>query len=293
MSVLDPVELTGPGPLRAGRRSSRLGWMVTGQGLVGSILLLFILAVAFIGPLVAPHSIAAPIGVPGAAPHSGAPLGTDFLGRDVLSRVLHGGLPVIWLSAATIALTYLLGLAIGMTAGLSRTILDPILMRVVDLLLVFPPLLLLLLLLAGGGTGQGIIILGIVLVLFPGVARLARTATLEVSTTGYIEAAVCRGESRLAIMRREVLPNIAQSILADFGVRFSAAIILSASINFLGLGDKPPAANWGLMVAENRPIVSTNPLALVVPAVMLAMLTIAINLLSDAYIHRRSRRAHR
>jgi len=253
------------------------------------MLLGFVLAVALIGPLVAPHNIAQPIGVPGAGPSSAAPLGTDFLGRDVLSRVLHGGLPVLGLSAVTIGLTYLVGLSLGLVAGLSRSLLDPAIMRAVDLFLVFPPLLLLLLLLTGAGTGTGVLIIGIVLVLFPGVARLTRTATLEVSTTGYIEAAIARGEAKVAIMRREVLPNISQAILADLGVRFAAAISLAASINFLGLGSKPPAANWGLMVAENRQIVGTNLWALVVPAILLAALTVSVNLLSDAYVHSRGR----
>jgi peptide/nickel transport system permease protein len=257
----------------------------TPQGTVGLALLTLMVALAVFGPLIAPHSISAPIGAPGLGPSSGAPLGTDFLGRDVLSRVLNGGWPVLWLSAVTIALTYAIGLSFGMTAGLSRTVLDPILMRTVDLFLVFPPLLLLLLLLAGGGSSAGILIVGIVLVLFPGVARLSRTATLEVSTTGYIEAAIIRGETRLAIMRREVLPNIAPAVLADLGVRFSAAIILAASVNFLGLGSKPPAANWGLMISENRQVLNTNPLAVVAPAALLAVMTVAVNLVSDAYVH--------
>src|SRR5205823_10328965 len=132
------------------------------------------------------------------------------------------------------------GVGVGMAAGLSRSLLDPILMRSVDVFLVFPPLMLLLLLIAGAGTGPWVLIIGLVLVLFPGVARLVRAATLEVSTTGYIESAVARGEATVAIMRREVLPNIAPAIVADLGVRLSGVIILAASVNFLGLAAKPP-----------------------------------------------------
>jgi ABC-type dipeptide/oligopeptide/nickel transport system permease subunit len=217
----------------------------------------------------------------------GAPLGTDFLGRDVLSRVLHGGWSVLRLSVVTTALTYLIGVSAGMLAGLSRSPADPLLMRTVDVLMSFPQLLLLLLLIAGAGTSEGILIFGLVLVLFPGVVRIVRTATLDVSTTGYVEAAVARGERTGAIMRREVLPNIAPVILADLGVRFSVAVILAASVNFLGLGAKPPAADWGLMVAENRAIVATNIWAVLVPAALLGALTISVNLLADAYVRSR------
>lgn len=263
--------------------------MHTRTGRVGLALLVVVVGTAVIGPLVAPYPIAQPIGIPGQGPSGAAPLGTDFLGRDVLSRVLHGGLPVLELSVVTIALTYLIGVSIGMVAGLSRSMLDSVLMRTVDIFLVFPPLLLLLVLLTGAGTGQGVLMVGLVLVLFPGVARIVRTGTLEVSTTGYVEAAMARGESRLAIMRREVLPNITPVILADLGVRFGSTVVLAASVNFLGLGARPPAANWGLMVAENRPFLTTNPWALVVPAVLLAALTVAVNLMSDAYINGRNR----
>jgi ABC-type dipeptide/oligopeptide/nickel transport system permease subunit len=211
-------------------------------------------------------------------------LGTDFLGRDVLSRVLYGGLPVLGVSVVTIMLTYMLGGTIGMIAGFSRFWLDGALMRAVDIFLIFPPLLLLLLLITGAGTGNLVLIVGMVLVLFPGVARLVRTATLEIATTGYVEAAMIRGERRLALLRREILPNIAPSLLADFGVRFSGTIILAASVNFLGFGSQPPAANWGLMVAENSSIISTNPWSVIAPAVLLGLLTVSVNLVADAYV---------
>jgi peptide/nickel transport system permease protein len=268
---------------RWGRRGRWTRFIQTPQGLAGIVILALVVAVALIGPLVAPHAIDEPIGLPGEAARHGAPFGTDTLGRDVLSRVLNGGVPVLWVALVTTVLTYLVGVPVGMAAGLSRSLVDPILMRMVDVFLVFPPLMLLLLLFVGAGTGVGVMIIGIVLVLSPGVARLVRTATLEVSTTAFIEAAVARGERTSAIMRREVLPNIAPSIIADVGVRFSAVIILAASVNFLGFGSKPPATNWGLMIAENLSIVSSNIWAVLAPAILLALLTISVNLLGDAY----------
>lgn len=275
-SAATPVVRSG-----APRRTS---FLRSRQGVIGVVVLVLVVAVALIGPLVAPHPLAAPVGAPGSGPGDGLPLGTDYLGRDVLSRLLHGGTSVLAISCAATVLIYSVGIVIGMTAGLSRSLVDPILMRAVDVFLVFPPLMLLLLLIAGAGTGVGVLILGIVLVLFPGVARIVRTATLEVSTTAYIEAAVVRGERRVAIMRREVLPNITPAIVADLGVRFSAVIVLAASVNFLGLGAKPPAANWGLMIAENLAIVSSNVWSVLAPAALLALLTISVNLIGDAYV---------
>jgi peptide/nickel transport system permease protein len=264
---------------------ARRRWRVTRSkaGIVGLVLLAFVVAVALLGPLVAPHSIDAPIGAPAEGPRPGALLGTDTLGRDVLSRVLHGGFSVLWLSVVATVLTYLVGGAIGLAAGYTRSLVDPVLMRSMDLLLAFPALLLLLILITGAGQGMGVLILGIVLVLTPGVARLVRTATLEVAVSGYVEAAVARGERGPAIALREILPNIAGSISADLGIRYSYAIILVASVNFLGLGQRPPAANWGLMLSENREIITVNVWSTVAPALLLAILTVAVNLVGDAY----------
>lgn len=267
-------------------RPSQVRWpqfLRTRQGIAGLIALLVVAGFAFIGPLLAPHPLDEPVGVPGSGPAPGALLGTDFLGRDILSRVLNGGSYVLALAGLTALLTYLIGVTVGAAAGLSASSVDSLLMRIVDIFITFPPLVLLLLLIGGAGQSFLVLVAGSVLVLFPGVARIVRTSTLEIATSGYVEAALGRGESTFALMRREILPNIAPAILADLGVRFSGAIILAASVNFLGLGAQPPAANWGLMVAENRQIISSNIWAVLVPAALLALLTISVNLLGDAY----------
>jgi peptide/nickel transport system permease protein len=133
--------------------------------------------------------------------------------------------------------------------------------------------------------GDRVVLVGAcVVVLFPGVARIVRTATLEASTKGYVEAAVARGESMPAVLGREIVPNITPTIVADVGIRFSWSIILIASVNFLGLGLRPPTADWGLMISENREVLSTNAFSVVAPAAILAVLIIAVNLLGDAYV---------
>lgn len=253
-------------------------------GKVGLILLTAVLLIALLGPLVAPHDPAQPIGLPGETPRAGAPLGTDGLGRDVLSRVLHGGLTVIGLGLAAAAVSYAGGLTIGLTAGYSRRLLDAFLMRGMDVLLAFPPLLFVLVLVTGAGTSAGVLVLAVGLVQMPGISRIVRAATLEVSVRGFVEAAVARGERVPAILGREILPNITAPVLADFGLRFTYAIIIIASMNFLGLGLTPPAADWGLMVAENRQFITLNLWGVLAPAVMLALLTVAVNLIGDAHV---------
>lgn len=260
-------------------------------GRIGLALLAAVVLLAVLGPLVAPHDPGEPIGLPGELPRAGAPLGTDGLGRDVLSRVLHGGLTVLMLAVAAAVVSYSVGLLIGLAAGYSRNLLDGVLMRGVDVLLAFPPLLFVLVLVTGAGTGVWVLIVAVGIVQITGISRIVRAATLEVTVRDYVDAAVARGERAPAILRREILPNIAAPVLADFGLRFTYAIVIIASMNFLGLGLAPPAADWGLMVAENRQIISLNLWGVLAPAVMLAALTVAVNLVADAHVRSLGRSA--
>jgi peptide/nickel transport system permease protein len=262
--------------------SERLRFLRTRSGAVGFTILLLVLLLAIFGPYATPHSSTAPVGAPLAGPSGGALLGTDFLGRDVLSRMLDGGRSVIGLAAAATALAYLIGLAIGLVAGYTRSIADPLLMRAVDVMLAFPPLLFLLVLITGTGSSVATLIVGVALVQAPGISRIVRTATLEVSLRGYVEAAVARGERAFAVIRREVLPNILAPVLVDAGLRFTFSILIIASVNFLGLGLQPPSSDWARMIGENREYISLNWLAVVAPAGMIAILTIGVNLTGDA-----------
>jgi ABC-type dipeptide/oligopeptide/nickel transport system permease subunit len=200
----------------------------------------------------------------------------------VLSRVLTGGRSVIALAAAATALAYLAGLTIGLVAGYSRSIVDPLLMRLVDVMLAFPPLLFLLVLITGAGTGTAVLILGVAVTQAPAISRIVRTATLEVSVRGYVEAAVARGERTVSVLAREVVPNILAPVLVDAGLRFTYCILIIASVNYLGLGLQPPNSDWALMISENRTYIGVNAWAVVAPAAMIALLTIGVNLTGDA-----------
>jgi peptide/nickel transport system permease protein len=252
------------------------------SGAIGLTVVVLVVAIAFLGRYVAPHDPSMPVGAPLSGPSSTAHLGTDFLGRDVLSRLLYGGRSVIGLAAAATVLAYAIGLAIGLIAGYSRSKVDPILMRTVDVMLAFPPLLFLLVLITGAGSGVGVLIIGVAAIQAPSISRIVRTATLEVTVRGYVEAAVARGERAAAVVVREVLPNILAPVLVDAGLRFTYSILIIASVNYLGLGLQPPASDWALLISENREYIALNVWAVLAPAAMIALLTIGVNLMGDA-----------
>ncbi len=262
--------------------SERLRFVRSATGAVGLALLLVVVGTALLGPVFAPHSPTEPIGIPFEGPSGDAVFGYDSLGRDVLSRVLWGGRSVLVLAGVATLLAYLAGGLVGLLAGYSRSLTDSLLMRGVDVLISFPPLLFILVLITGAGTSKTALVAGVALVQAPLVARIVRTATLEQSVRGFVEAAVARGESTAAILRREILPNIVSPIAADFGLRFTYSIILVASVNFFGLGLQPPDADWALIVSENRDGLSLNPWVILVPAGLIALLTISLSLVGDA-----------
>jgi peptide/nickel transport system permease protein len=262
--------------------SERLRFLRSVSGAAGVTIVLFVLAVALFGRYVAPHDPNVPVGLPLSGPSGTSPLGTDYVGRDVLSRLLYGGRSVIGLALAATLLGYGIGLAIGLVAGYSRSRVDPVLMRSVDVMLAFPPLLFLLVLIGGAGTGVDVLVIGVAVIQAPAISRIVRTATLEVSVRGYVEAAIARGERASAVILREVLPNILAPVLVDAGLRFTYSILIIASVNFLGLGLQPPASDWALMISENRQYIAINSWAVLAPAAMFALLTIGINLTGDA-----------
>ncbi|MFE7422172.1 ABC transporter permease [Rhodococcus sp. NPDC057529] len=260
------------------------------SGRVGCILLAFVGVVAVGGPFMAPYSPTEPITAPGMGPGPSVLgtgyllLGSDYLGRDVLSRVLSGGLSVIAIGLTATLIAYLVGVTLGLLAGYVEKYVGAAVMRCVDVILAFPPLLVLLLLVGGLQSHIWVLILGVVIVQIPNIVRITRASTAAVARSAYVEVAKARGERTPTIWKRDILPNILPTVLADFGIRFGLSIILVASMNFLGLGLAPPASDWGLMTSENQSLVTLNPLAIVAPGIMLALLSIGVNLVADAYV---------
>jgi peptide/nickel transport system permease protein len=263
-----------------GRRALRFtrGWPAR----IALTVLILVVAIALVGPFFAPHAPSELAGAPYAAPSSDFRLGTDYLGEDVLSRLLWGGRSVILFASIATVLAYLVGASIGLLAGYSRSRLDGALMRSMDVLLAFPPILFLLVVATGAGASVVALVIAIAIVHVPSIARIVRAASLEVAVRGYVEAAVARGDPTRTILRREILPNIVGPVAADAGPRFTISILLVAAVNFLGLGLAPPAADWALMISENRTGITIQPWAVVAPALMIALLTVSLNVVADA-----------
>ena len=200
----------------------------------------------------------------------------------MLSRVLSGGLVLLAFALAGTVLAYLFGATIGLFAAFTRSRTGALIMRFTELLLVFPPILFLLLLVSGAGQSALAVTIGIVLLNIPQVARIIHAAALDVGLRGYVEAAVARGESTGYVLAREILPSLTATIAADAGPRFTISMFLFASMSFLGLGVQPPTPDWALMMTENRPLIEIQPLAVAMPALLIGITTIAVNVLADA-----------
>jgi peptide/nickel transport system permease protein len=251
------------------------------RGWVGAVFVLVCGFIALFGPWLAPHD---PVEVVGAAyqpPGGGHLLGLDFLGRDVLSRVLAGGRTAVLLAVLSALGGYAIGLPVGLASAYRRGWTDAILMRGSDVLLAFPALIFVLLLITALGSKITLVVLAVSLANAPRIARIVRAAAAEVVDLAYVEAARARGERSRWIMAREILPNISAPLRVDLGVRVGTSLLLVAGVSFLGFGLQPPAADWGLMISENRAGIVIQPWPIVVPSVVLALLTIGINLMLD------------
>ncbi|MEU3825511.1 ABC transporter permease [Streptomyces sp. NPDC029080] len=238
-----------------------------------------VLLLALAGPLFAGHDPARVVSVPYAVRTPGLPMGADGAGRDVWVRFLCGGRDLVVLPLLGTLATMVLGTAVGLVSGCFQGVVDAVLSRTANLLLVIPPVLSLLVLLQGWGY-SGLVLFSAVLVTgVPFVSKVARAATLTVMGTGYVEQAMALGDGPLTVIVREVLPNIARPILADAGSRFAIAIFITASAGFLGFGPGEP--NWGAMINENIEGITLSPWGVVLPAVALSCLTVSANLLLD------------
>jgi peptide/nickel transport system permease protein len=252
---------------------------ITAFGTSVFILFLF-LAVA--GPWLAPYGSNEQIYADARqAPSATHWFGTDQLGRDVYSRVLYGAREVLVEAGLGTMLAVFFGMIFGLFAGYRRGWVDETIMRFFDSLLALPALLLALLLLGTVGRSRYSVLIVIVIVYTPIVARVARSVVLSVREKGFVEAAQLQGESDRFIMYREILPSVMPALAVEGALRFSYAIFLVASLGFLGVGVQPPSPNWGLMVAEARPYVTQLPWALFFPAAAIALLVVGVNLMAD------------
>ena len=262
---------------------------------IGILIVIFYAVLALGAPFFAPFAESASVGkqyMPWASPHY---LGTDALGRDVLSRLIFGARNTVGIALVTTALAFTLGETFGLLAATIGGWFDAISSRVVDVLMAIPPLIFALLILTITGTSVIALILVIAILDSTRVFRLSRAVAQGILTMDYIEVARMRGEGMFWLIRKEVLPNAAAPLIAEFGLRFCFVFLFISALSFLGLGIQPPTADWGGMVRESAKLISfanfatfqtaTFGLAPLLPAGAIALLTIGVNLVVDWVLH--------
>lgn len=270
-----------PPPTRHGRNVLR-GLYARPTSAIGTTLVLLFLLMALLGPWLAPYSSTEQIaGAARQAPSQEHLFGTDRLGRDVFSRVVIGARDIFALAGVGTICAVILGTLTGLVATYAGGLWEELLFRLYDSLLALPALLLALLLLGTVGPSRNSVLIVLVLVYTPIVARVVRSVVLDVQTKGYIESARMQGESTLYILRREILPAVMPALAVEAALRFSYAIFLVASLGFLGVGVQPPSPDWGLMVKEARNYLALTPWALYFPAAAISLLVIGVNLMAE------------
>jgi peptide/nickel transport system permease protein len=262
---------------------------------IGIVIVVFYAVLALGAPFLAPFAESASVGkqyMPWTSPHY---LGTDALGRDVLSRLIYGARNTVGIALVTTVLAFTLGATFGLLAATIGGWFDAISSRVVDVLMAIPPLIFALLILTITGTSVIALILVIAILDSTRVFRLSRAVAQGILTMDYIEVARMRGEGMFWLIRKEVLPNAAAPLIAEFGLRFCFVFLFISALSFLGLGIQPPTADWGGMVRESAKLISfanfatfqtaTFGLAPLLPAGAIALLTIGVNLVVDWVLH--------
>jgi peptide/nickel transport system permease protein len=211
-------------------------------------------------------------------------LGSDFLGRDVFSRLLYGARVTFSVAFAIALIAFFIGCTFGFLAAVKRGLFDSVLSRIVDVLISFPAIMVALIVISGLGSSITVLIVTVALIDATRVFRVARALGMDIVVQDYIEAATVRGEKLGWIMWHEILPNALAPLAAEFGIRFTYAILFISALSFLGLGVQPPQADLGVMVKENMQGLLYETYTPVYPALCIAMVTLSVNLLVDWYL---------
>lgn len=255
---------------------------LSAAGKAGIAVALAWVALAVLGPYLAPYS-AGHVGNAGVfAPISAShPLGTDYLGRDMLSRILHGARYTVGIAMIATLLACAGGIALGILSAVRRGWTDSVVGRAADALISIPHLMFALVVVAAFGTSLPVLILMAAISYVPGSFRFARALALDIDAMDFVEVARARGEKTAYVVWAEILPNMIVPLLTDFGLRFVFVVLLLSGLSFLGLGIQPPNADWGALVRENITGIYEAAPAVLMPALAIALLTISITLLID------------
>jgi peptide/nickel transport system permease protein len=253
----------------------------------GALAALIVPAVALLAPFVAPHAQDEVVGAPFETASAGAPLGTDELGRDVLSRFLHGGDELVLIAALAALAGTAAGVLVGLGAAVARPWIGRALERTSEVLLVVPGLLVLIIVGTSSPDAGPLALAALLAILaLPWVARVMAAAARTTLSSGYVEHAIATGESTWWIVTRELAPALRGTVLATVGLRFVEALYLVAGAAFLGIGPQPPEADWAVMVRENVPGLLLNPWGALAPCAAIALTSIAIGLACDRNMRR-------
>ncbi|MCH9758781.1 MAG: ABC transporter permease [Proteobacteria bacterium] len=254
-------------------------------GMIGLAICLFWVLVAIFADVLAPFdplAIVAPMASPGFSSEQGILwLGGDFLGRDIMSRIIHGARTVLlWAPVAT-ACAYAIGIMLGLTAGYYGGFVDEVLSFFANMVLAFPVLVLLILIISILGASPLSIVVAVTFASSPAVFRLVRGEVLSIRSRDFIAAAKTRGENIFYILFIEILPNAKAPLIVDACLRMGYTTIFIGILGFLGLGFPPPTPDWGGMINENRAIALVAPHMTIFPCLAVSSLVLGLNLLAD------------
>ncbi len=258
------------------------------SALVGLLLTALFLFAALFAPWIAPYGNGEIVGEVWGPMSAAHPLGTDNLGRDLLSRMIYGARITILIAVTATALSFILGSVLGFTAAVVGGWIDQTLSRFVDLLMSIPTLIFALVVLSVLPSTLVTLILVMGILDATRVYRLARAVAADINVMDFVEAARLRGEGRSWIIFREILPNALSPLVAELGLRFIFAVLFLSALSFLGLGVQPPDADWGGMVKENKDGIVFGIPAALIPAGAIALLAISVNLVADWVLNRTS-----
>jgi peptide/nickel transport system permease protein len=270
-------------PHQADWRRILRDWLRMGRTRIGLVLAGLVIFIAIFGPLFTSTSPTAFTGSPYAAPGHGLTFGADYLGRDVLSRFLHGGLRLLLVAALATLIGVGIGALLGLIAGYSGKRGDETIMRLLDVVLSFPAIILALLFISMLGNKWWLVALTIGASHAPRVARVARGATVALIEQDYVHYAEGIGAPRRQILFSDLLPNITAPLTVEFGLRMTYSVGLVAALAYLGFGTNPPNPDWGTMIYENQLGITLNAWAVLLPVCAIALLTIGLNLMTDGF----------
>jgi peptide/nickel transport system permease protein len=261
--------------------ATRSRYRPTPTAWIGIAIIAVFIFCALFAPWIAPYNESESVGKTWSASSAEFWLGTDNIGRDMLSRLIYGARMTIGVALATTILSFIVGTAAGLFAAVGGPVVDQILSRFVDIMLSIPLLVFALIVLSMFGSSIPTLVITIAILDSTRVFRLARAVAMNIVVLEYVEAARLRGEGTWWIMRREILPNALPPMISEFGLRFCFNFLFIAGLSFLGLGIQPPYADWGGMVKDNGKAIAFGLAAPLWPAMMIAIMTVGVNLVVD------------